>query len=1075
MRYLRVATPLLFLFVNMSLTLSQGAESDPFLRYPALSPDGTQLAFAYQGDIWVADATGGTARRLTIHESYEYGPQWSPDGTQLAFQGNRYGNDDIFVMAADGGMPQRLTYHSAGDGGVRWGANGQLYFSSRRNFAQVERESEVQQIAATGGTPQRAFDAVALEPAPSPDGRFIAFVRGTCRVAREAYQGPANRDIWIYDTQEGTYTQLTDFEGQDYHPEWGPDNQLYYLSAQNGRYNIYKLQLDASGKASGAAVAMTSYTDDGIRHFDVSQDGGLIAFEKGIDLYTMSASGGRARELEISVAADDRYDPIEHKTYTGEARSFDLSPNEEYMTFSVRGEIFVKPNDEDKKRSAQLTDHPFNDVNPVFLNDSTIIFVSDREGDYNLYAVQSSDMSEVDLFRTFRLKTTQLTSNPADEEDIHLSPDRKQIAFRRGRGELIVADIAADGTLSNEKQLLNGWDSPSGISWSPDSRWLAYALDDLDFNQEIYIHAADNSQPPVNVSLHPRGDNSPVWSSDGSKLGFLSTRNNGDSDVWFVWLKKSDWEKTQRDWEEDIEEEASDDDEEESEDDGVPPIQIDFDDIHERLTQVTRLAGNERNLNVSKDGEYFFFTTNGGGRAGSPGDPALMKVKWNGEDMETLMAKARVGALRMDEAGKFLYGIQFGGRFTKINADNGKAESLGFEAKMDIHHQEERRQVFQEAWRRLRDGFYDPNFHGRDWESLKARYESRCMSASTTQDFRLLFNEMLGQLDASHMGLYGGNPEETQREQTGILGIDILPRANGVEVTKVIPNTPADRSESRLLVGDVIRSVNGDAIDAATNFYSLLIGQPNERILLEIDREGQAEEVIIRPAASIRTELYREWVKERQRLTEEYSNGRLGYIHIQGMNWPSFERFERELTASGLGKEGIVIDVRFNGGGWTTDMLMAVLNVRQHAYTVPRGAASNLENEHTRFRQHYPFGERLPLSSWTRPSIALCNQNSYSNAEIFSHAFKTLDIGTLVGKPTFGAVISTGGARLMDGSLVRMPFRAWYVKATGENMEHGPAVPDIDVDNLPDSKANGEDPQLLRAVEVLLSEIEEGR
>ncbi|MEL7375404.1 MAG: peptidase S41, partial [Bacteroidota bacterium] len=260
MRYLRVATPLLFLFVNMSLTLSQGAENDPFLRYPALSPDGTQLAFAYQGDIWVADATGGTARRLTIHESYEYGPQWSPDGTQLAFQGNRYGNDDIFVMAADGGMPQRLTYHSAGDGGVRWGANGQLYFSSRRNFAQVERESEVQQIAATGGTPQRAFDAVALEPAPSPDGRFIAFVRGTCRVAREAYQGPANRDIWIYDTQEGTYTQLTDFEGQDYHPEWGPDNQLYYLSAQNGRYNIYKLQLDASGKASGAAVAMTSYT-----------------------------------------------------------------------------------------------------------------------------------------------------------------------------------------------------------------------------------------------------------------------------------------------------------------------------------------------------------------------------------------------------------------------------------------------------------------------------------------------------------------------------------------------------------------------------------------------------------------------------------------------------------------------------------------------------------------------------------------------------------------------------------------------------------------------------------------------
>ena len=189
------------------------------------------------------------------------------------------------------------------------------------------------------------------------------------------------------------------------------------------------------------------------------------------------------------------------------------------------------------------------------------------------------------------------------------------------------------------------------------------------------------------------------------------------------------------------------------------------------------------------------------------------------------------------------------------------------------------------------------------------------------------------------------------------------------------------------------------------------------------------------------------------------------------MNWPSFERFERELTASGLGKDGLVIDVRFNGGGWTTDMLMTVLNVRQHAYTIPRGAAKNLEKEHLQYTQYYPYGERLPLSSWTKPSIALCNENSYSNAEIFSHAFKTLGLGTLVGKPTFGAVISTGGNGLLDGSFVRMPFRAWYVKATRKNMEHGPAVPDIEVDNAPDSKAKGEDPQLKRAVQELLKQL----
>jgi len=233
--------------------------------------------------------------------------------------------------------------------------------------------------------------------------------------------------------------------------------------------------------------------------------------------------------------------------------------------------------------------------------------------------------------------------------------------------------------------------------------------------------------------------------------------------------------------------------------------------------------------------------------------------------------------------------------------------------------------------------------------------------------------------------------------------------------------------------------------------------------------------VEIRPKAGLRRELYQEWVKSRRELTDQYSNGRLGYLHIQGMNMPSFERFERELTAAGYGKEGIVIDVRFNGGGWTTDYLMTILNVKQHAYTIPRGAVDNLQKEHLKFRQFYPFAERLPYFAWNKPSIALCNSASYSNAEIFSHAYQSLGIGTLVGEPTFGAVISTGGKRLMDGSFVRRPFRAWYVKATDKNMERVPAVPDIILENAPDSKAKGVDEQLQRGCEELLKQIDAGK
>ncbi|MEO1254766.1 MAG: S41 family peptidase, partial [Bacteroidota bacterium] len=424
--------------------------------------------------------------------------------------------------------------------------------------------------------------------------------------------------------------------------------------------------------------------------------------------------------------------------------------------------------------------------------------------------------------------------------------------------------------------------------------------------------------------------------------------------------------------------------------------------------------------------------------------------------------------ISLEPGGDALYFLKRG----SLSKHDSKTTSLPHSAKMNIDKPNEREQIFEEAWSALNEGFYDPEFHGKDWEALKKKYKSWALAASTSQDFYYMFNLMLGQLNASHMGLFGGNDEETQRESTGRLGIEVVPEKEGVKVTRIVPYTPADRAKSKLYLNDVINSVNGQEIGENTNFYQLLEGETTEQVLMEVKgTDGKTREVVIRPTRSIRTELYEEWIKEKKELTEKYSNGRLGYIHIRGMNLPSFERFERELMASGLGKEGIVIDVRYNGGGWTTDYLMAVLNVKQHAYTIPRGAAKSLE-ENKGFSQYYPYSERLPLSAWTKPSIAMCNESSYSNAEIFSHAYKTLGIGTLVGMPTFGAVISTGGQGLIDGSFVRMPFRAWYVKATGENMENGPAVPDVIIDNPPASRAKGEDAQLRKSVELLLQQID---
>ena len=323
------------------------------------------------------------------------------------------------------------------------------------------------------------------------------------------------------------------------------------------------------------------------------------------------------------------------------------------------------------------------------------------------------------------------------------------------------------------------------------------------------------------------------------------------------------------------------------------------------------------------------------------------------------------------------------------------------------------------------------------------------------------------------MGMYRGEERKSvQNERTGLLGVELERTTNGkLEISYVVPNSAAEREASKLKVGDVISSVNGEKVLKTENIYSYLTATNNEKIVLGVVSAGKEKEVIIRPKTNARADNYNAWVKERKRLTKLYSKGRLGYIHIQGMNWTSFERFERELTAAGSGKEGVVIDVRYNGGGWTTDYLMAVLSVKQHAYTVPRGAAKNLEKEHKSFKDYYPFSERLPLSAWTKPSIALCNQNSYSNAEIFSHAYKELGIGKLVGTPTFGAVISTGGHTLIDGSFIRVPFRGWFVKSSEKNMDFTPAVPDIIVKNAPDDKEKGKDNQLKTAVNELLGQL----
>ncbi|MCG6915823.1 PDZ domain-containing protein [bacterium BMS3Abin03] len=1045
-------------------------QNQPLLLYPSINKDGSKIAFSYQGDIWTVSSSGGKADRITEHEGIETQSVWSPDGNKIAFNSERFGNSDIYVVDADGGVPLRLTYHSTNDQISSWSDSGKIYFTTSRNYNSVEWSPEIYAASPNGGTPERALDAFGFDPAESPDGRFIAFTKGDCRISREEYRGSANRDIWLYDTKTKKYIQLTDFMGNDYSPEWGDNHTIYFISASSGRYNVHKLTIDANGEKQNES-AVTTFTETGVRNFSTSSDGSKIVLEKDMNLYTVNPDGTNLKKLSIDVASDYKLDPYEWKTLTSKASEFSLSPNGKYIALAVRGDIFVTENDKDKKLTVNLTKSPSREENPQWVNDSTIVFVSDKVGQFDIYAVSSSDKNQTKIFKSLKHQIIRITDSDKDESELTISPDGKMIAFVRGNGQFITAQIDKDGKLSDEKILSDDWAAPEDISWSPDSKWLAYSKSDLYFNNEIFIQAADNSHEAVNVSMHPRTDAQPFWSPDGSKLGFVSERNNNSADIWFVWLKKSDWEKTQQDWDEF--EKPKEEKKDKKDSAKVKEIEIDFPDIYKRLVQVTSMPGDERNVVISADGETFYFTAPYSSGKGKKLDYSLYKIKWDGKDFESIVKGSDAySSLQPDKDVKNIYLFKGDGKLSKVDLDKKKEESLSYSAKMKINYTTERNQIFEESWRMIRDYFYDPGYNGHDWKAIKKQYKPWVMAASTSRDFRYMFNFMLGQINASHMGMYGDDREKTQKENTGLLGIEITNTDDGILVERVVPESPADKIESKLNVGDIIRKVNGEEVGGNVNFYSKFVNTANERVLLDVkSKDGISREVVIRPVSSINDLLYNEWVNDRKKLTEKYSNGRIGYIHIKAMGWASFEEFERELAATGYGKDAIVVDVRYNGGGWTTDYLMLVLNYKQHAYTIPRGAADNLAKEHTKFSGYYPLGERLPYSAWIKPSIALCNENSYSNAEIFSHAYQTLGIGKLVGKPTFGAVISTGGRQMVDGTFVRMPFRGWYVKKTNNDMEDEPATPDFIVENSPDYRAKGTDTQLKKAVDELMKKL----
>ncbi len=1060
------------LVVASVLAATATAIEAPLPRHPAPSPDGSQIAFSWQGDLWLVPAQGGQASRLTAHPAVERFPVWSSDGLLIAFASNRHGNYDIFVMPVDrSGAPTRLTFASTNDTPETFTPDNRAVLFSSNRAESVRRGSQLWSVQLSGGTPALAENAVGTNFANSPDGGTLAFVRGGTPWSRRGYRGSGSRNLWLR-TPSGEHVQLTEFDGDDDLPSWLDGGTIAFLSSRSGRKNAFRIDT-----VTGETTQLTSHEGSAVRFPKASANGKIIAYEFEDGIWTVLANGGDPARLRIQVAADEVKNPIERRASSDDADELAVSPDGKLAAFIVHGDIFVTAiasKDEQKIAkpfTAQVTATPERERDLSWSPDGKkLLFSSAVNGNDDLYLAQRMD-EDISWSETFDFELTRVTDSPAEEFAAKFSPDGEQIAFVRGKASLVVRTTNG----GEEKVILDHWSTPN-YEWSPDGEWFAYSITDEHFNSEVWIVSATGGTP-YNVSRHPDDDWGPHWSPDGRRLLWTAERSGNTFDLWGVWLTRADDERTASQWlkvfdkdgdddKKKGKKDAGDDDEGEKEPE-LPHVTIEFERLWERVEQITDLSDHETGPQVSPDGKTVIFV------ARHEGDEDLYSVDWNGENLKRL-TKGGIEPEQyvFDSKGKTILFLDGKGRIKRVGIDGKAGDPIPFTARYQIDSRLESAAVFDEAWRALNENFYDPDFHGVDWPAQHEKYRPWALEASTAEDFSDIVNLMLGELNASHMGYRPRGSRGRQAgsaDTTGWIGVTYDPQAGGpgLLISEVLPDSPAWRSDVALEKGSRLLAVNGVEISSDTNVFGLFVDTVDQRTQLRVlDEHGTQRTVVVKPEGfqSQRQLRYEEWVRERRRLTEEWSDGRLGYIHIQGMNMPSFEEFEHMLFAAADGKEGLLVDVRFNGGGSTTDYVMAVLMVRRHAYTVPRNADSTI--------RAYPQS-RLPLAAWTRPAAALCNEQSYSNAEIFSYAFQSLNRGTLVGWPTFGAVISTGGTRTLDGATVRLPGRGWFVAQTGINMENNGAVPDVLVAQPPSEDLSAsEDTQLRRAVEVLLADLE---
>jgi tricorn protease len=1057
------------------------AEEARLLRFPDVQGD--RVAFVYAGDIYTVSRSGGNAVRLTSHEGLELFPKFSPDGDMIAFTGQYDGDLSVYVMPTDGGRPRRLTYHPGiartsermGPENIvmDWHPDGKsVLFRSRKETIDVWA-GRAYLANINGGMPEPLPMAIAGFTSFSPDASKVAY----CPIFRDfrmwkRYKGGMAQDVWIFDLTSNDAQKITDWEGTDNLPMWYQD-KIYFNSDRTGKLNIYCYDIN-----TGQTRQVTRFDDYDVRWPSLGPDG--MAFENAGYIYVMDLPSETVNKVPIELASDQDKVRPEFIDLSDQVYDYALSPEGKRAVFSARGEIITVPAKEGNSRNLTNSSGA-HDKHPNWSpNGKWIAFISDETGEDEIYLI-SQDGSE---------KKTMTKNNDCRKYGMQWSPDSKKLVFSDKNLRLFYLDIESEKTVRIDKSKRG---EIHHYSWSPDSRYLAYAKSLDNSISAIFVYSFDDDK------LHQitegfSDDYSPVFDPDGKYLYFLARRdfnpilsnyefefvNNAITNLFLVLLSADDKSPFAPESDEvavkDEDEEENNDSEGNGKDDrdfdndngdGEKNVKIDFDGIFDRQIAFDLPAGNYGGLDAVS-GAVFYTSRPLRGLMGRIGKGKTSLHKYDLEEQEDNEFASGVGGFALSPDGKKMllrrnsnYHI-IGTSGVKASFDDNRVDLSNMEMRLD--RRAEYNQIFNEVWRLHRDFFYDENMHGVDWDKMHERYEVLLPYVSHRFDLTYVLAEMVGELSCSHTYVGGGDMPSIPSSNVGLLGADfeIDKSNNRIRIGRILRGenwddrlrSPLTKPEIDVNEGDYLLAIDGHEITADINPYAITENAVDKTLTLTVNDKPTtdgAREIEVKPLRSESRLRYYNWVEDNRRYVDSVSDGEIGYIHIPDMGGFGLVRFAKMFYHQ-IRKEGLVIDVRYNGGGFVSQLVLERLRAKLAGVSVSRNSAS---------------GPR-PGNAVNAHMVTLQNQFSCSDGDNFPYYFRFYELGELMGMRTWGGVVGIRGFRpMMDGGYATVPEFTQYSLESEWIMENVGVIPDIEVENMPDRAAKGFDDQLTEAVKYI--------